>query len=159
MISSTAAAMYSWRYIQSSDTYSTAMTAFETKIGTDKINWWKFANYILSYGLTSVYGFGAIFQLTAMFGVITKANAGIWDWFVYRVGQVMLLTYLTFMFLAYNNTLDTDDDYVTPRSYMENDITAFLTIMGFMTATMAFVQRPWRQFMQYDKEGNKLFAF
>ena len=42
---------------------------------------------------------------------------------------------------------------------MVTDITFFLTIMGSMTATMAFVQRPWRQFMTMDKDGNKLFAF
>ena len=110
MIASVAAAMYSFRYIHDLTFYKTGMEAYEAIID-NKTNFWKFANYILEYGLTGLYGFGAIFQLTAMFGVITKANAAIWDWVIYRVGQTMLLTYLVFMFMGYNKLIDTDKAY------------------------------------------------
>ena len=113
---------------------------------------------ILTYGFFGIYTIGAIFQLIGMLGVATQANAGIWDYFVHRTGQVAALVYLTFMFLAYNVTLEEDAAWDAIRPYMQSEITAFLTIFGGMTAVFSFVQRPWRQFMTLDNEGNKMFA-
>ena len=141
IIAATFLAMYQWRYVVPNNYFNAAKVTYETET---KKNWWKWAQMIFTYGFFGIYSFGALFQLIGIFGVATKANAGIWDWLVHRVGQLAALTYLTFMFLAYNDTMKTSATMDTVRPRMIEEIVAFLTIFGGMTAVFAFVQRPWR---------------
>ena len=105
---------------------------------------------VSSYGALTIYGIGFFFQFLGTFGAATSVNMFIWEWIVYRGGQILTIVYLTLMFLSYRKVMIKDAVSFTAstiRSSMEGDIGAFFAIMGSVGVIYASNYRVWKQGM------------
>jgi hypothetical protein len=120
---------------------------WEVTHGSDSLNLPNLAFMILDYGSLGLWGVAWIFQLIAMFGILTDINMIIWDWGIFVGMPVLLSVWLTLMGGAYDagnmKCRSVAGNGCSEAGQMAGDIVLAMAIAAWAGASIAGEYGPW----------------
>jgi len=160
-IAATVLLMFRYRKVSwAGDSTKNYYTVWMETFGGADTNWWEVGNMILDFGKLSLWGVAWIFQLLAVFGILSEINMLIWEWGIFVGVPVVISLWMGFMGGSYDAAHARCRNGATSEctivSTLEGEIMTTFAVSAWTGATVWAHHGQWHQAQQRAINGTTI---